>query len=260
MGFRRRVATPNGRRAAGGSLAAVPIPCRGTEWQKLEFELELQEGQVAFREPIDFSIRWMPHTYSDLNLLVGRAFLFPQDEDDGIDPDVVALVRNMSCPSSAFLAGTSSAIIPGATPSGRWICGRRWRTMPGEGRTTTSLGPVSSLTSAGRSARGRTSRSTRAPARPPKAIVCKSDSGSRLLVAAASRHPTRSMGLTVQIPGYQLPHEVSVSVPAHPEITARATPVQPEFPLWHTAVTLDGDTFAIELPPFALAWMIAVTM
>ncbi|HZG67294.1 MAG TPA: ABC transporter permease subunit, partial [Herpetosiphonaceae bacterium] len=118
VGFRRRVATPDGRRKAGESLAAVRIPCSGDEWQKLEFELELREGQVAFGEPIDFSIRWMPRSSRGLNLLVDRAFLFPQDEDDGLDPEVIALVRGMSMPLLRF-------------PGGNFVSYHHWRDAVG---------------------------------------------------------------------------------------------------------------------------------
>ncbi len=64
------------------------------------------------------------------------------------------------------------------------------------------------------------------------------------------------MEIAVQIPGYPLPDQVIVAVLAYPDITARATPVQPEFPLRHMTVTPDGDTFAFQLPPFAVAWIL----
>jgi hypothetical protein len=74
-------------------------------------------------------------------------------------------------------------------------------------------------------------------------------------VALANRHLTQALEIAVQIPGYRLPDQVSATVLAYPEITARATPVQPEFPLRHTTVLPDGDTVTLQVPPFAVAWM-----
>lgn len=537
VGFRRRVATPDGRRHAGESLAAVRIPCSGAEWQKLPFALELREGQVAFGEPIDFYIRWMPHTHRGLNLLLDRAFLFPQDDDDGIDPDVVALVRTMSMPLLRFPGGnfvsyhhwrdavgptdlrptvpnyawggldynifgtdefmnfcqkvgtrphitvntgTGTAEEAAAwveycngditTPMGRlrarnghpepyhvtlWEVGnesfaawqggfhgsdenarrfaefapamraaspipieliasgsnfdfaepgigydhtaadRRWhdqllkqapdqidyislhslpenevllehvtdeeahnavlaqvvtwerrflpellercdRVQRADGSQPIKLAItewgalgthpnrlmvenfggviytgtflnmiirnseriplaiVNGFMHGGciRKAYGRvyvdpqiSAMQQYAPFQGAipvacqltgpgydvvhpsdlggtdadipfvDAVVCRSDADSGLLIAAANRHLTKSMTIAVQIPGYQLPDQVTIAVLAYPEITARATPVQPEFPLRHTTVTPDGDTFALQLPPFSVAWI-----
>ncbi|HYN90180.1 MAG TPA: hypothetical protein VER55_16715, partial [Ardenticatenaceae bacterium] len=98
VGFRRRVATPDGRRQAGEILASARIGVEGAEWNKLPFRLDLQEGQVAFGEPVDFYLRWLPRSTAGLHLLVDRAFLYPQDEDDGLDPEVVQLVRASTMP------------------------------------------------------------------------------------------------------------------------------------------------------------------
>ena len=114
VGFRRRVATPDGHRHAGERLAAVRLPCHGANWQKLAFELELRDGQVAFGEPIDFYLRWLPRSHPGLNLLIDRAFLFPQDADDGLDPEVVALVQRLAMPLLRF-------------PGGNFVSYHHWR-------------------------------------------------------------------------------------------------------------------------------------
>jgi alpha-N-arabinofuranosidase len=105
VGFRRRVATPDGRGQAGERLGSVRVQIRGAEWVKLPFALELQEGQVAFGEPVDFYLRWLPRSNTALHLLVDRAFLLPQDEDDGLDPEVVELVRNSTMPQLRWPGG-----------------------------------------------------------------------------------------------------------------------------------------------------------
>ncbi|MFN8490186.1 MAG: hypothetical protein U0350_21540 [Caldilineaceae bacterium] len=98
VGFRRRVATPDGHRHAGEHLAATRIPVSGAEWVKVAFQLDLSEGQVAFGEPVDFYVRWLPRSQTTLNLLIDRAELFPTDADDGLDPEVVRLAREWPAP------------------------------------------------------------------------------------------------------------------------------------------------------------------
>jgi alpha-N-arabinofuranosidase len=118
VGFRRRLATPDGRGQAGERLGSVRVQIRGAEWVKLPFALELQEGQVAFGEPVDFYLRWLPRSNTALHLLVDRAFLLPQDEEDGLDPEVVALVRNSTMPQLRW-------------PGGNYVSYHHWRDAVG---------------------------------------------------------------------------------------------------------------------------------
>lgn len=98
VGFRRRIATPDGRRRAGECLAATRIPIGDTEWVKTTFDLTLPADQVTLGEPIDFYLRWLPRSHTQLDLLVDRSELYPADASDGFDPAVVQLARAWPTP------------------------------------------------------------------------------------------------------------------------------------------------------------------
>jgi alpha-N-arabinofuranosidase len=93
IGFRRRVATPDGVRRAGEVLASARMTVQGGEWQQLGARLELSEGAVDKGEPVDVYLRWMPRSDPKLDLLVDRASVMPEDAIDGLDPDLVGFVR-----------------------------------------------------------------------------------------------------------------------------------------------------------------------
>ena len=98
VGFRRRVSTPDGKRHAGECLVAERVLISGTEWVTLPFHLHISEGQVVFGEPVDFYLRWIPRSQYALELMLDRAELYPADEDDGFDPEVVRLAREWPVP------------------------------------------------------------------------------------------------------------------------------------------------------------------
>ncbi len=96
VGLRRRVSTPDGVNKAGDHLVSQRITIKGSDWVKLEYEFKLREGRVAFGEPIDFYVRWLPA--ADHALLIDRAVLKPADAVYGIDPEIIELSKAWPVP------------------------------------------------------------------------------------------------------------------------------------------------------------------
>ena len=96
VGLRRRVSTPDGTRQAGELLASQRLMVAGSEWIKAEFEFQITEGHVAYGEPIDFYVRWLPAT--NHALLIDRVVLNPADAIDGLDPEIIELSKAWPVP------------------------------------------------------------------------------------------------------------------------------------------------------------------
>jgi len=87
------------------------------------------------------------------------------------------------------------------------------------------------------------------------AIACRTETGNYLL-AAANRHLSEGMELEIRIPGHSLPELAQVAVLAHPDITARATPAEPNrFPIAEHSVRSSGGTVRLTLPPSSVTWI-----
>ena len=98
IGFRRRISTQNNAKCAGEILDSVRMEVAGKDWLICDFQLSLEGKSVAFGEPVDFYIRWLPRSSNDLNLLIDRAELYPDDAIDGFDPEIVQLSRDWPIP------------------------------------------------------------------------------------------------------------------------------------------------------------------
>lgn len=98
VGFRRRIATPDGRCRAGECLAATRLLITDTEWGKSTFQLTLPPAAVTVGEPVDFYLRWIPRSHVQLDLLIDRAELYPNDAIGGFDLEVVQLARAWPTP------------------------------------------------------------------------------------------------------------------------------------------------------------------
>lgn len=118
VGFRRRITLPSGNKQAGENLASVRLKVPGKEWVDLAFELGLAENQVAYGEPVDFYIRWIPRSNLEAHLLVDRAVLFPADADEGLDPDIVRLSTEWPVPLLRW-------------PGGNFVSFHHWRDAVG---------------------------------------------------------------------------------------------------------------------------------
>jgi alpha-L-arabinofuranosidase len=73
------------------TLASQTLPLSGNEWQKYEYSLDIPPGRIAPAEPADYVISVNRET----RVLMDQASLFPADNIDGMDPDVVAMARAM---------------------------------------------------------------------------------------------------------------------------------------------------------------------
>lgn len=70
----------------------------GENWAKHEFSLELPPGAVATREPVDFVIA----ASDEARVQIDQVFLFPADHIDGMNPEVVEMVRGLKSPVMRF--------------------------------------------------------------------------------------------------------------------------------------------------------------
>lgn len=95
------------RRHAHGEqvLAETTVDGDAAVWTKRPFRLELKRGQVQPLEPVDFVIS----VSDDERVQVDNVTLFPADAVDGMDPDVVAMARDLHSPLVRFGGNFTSA-------------------------------------------------------------------------------------------------------------------------------------------------------
>jgi alpha-N-arabinofuranosidase len=87
------------------------------------------------------------------------------------------------------------------------------------------------------------------------AVTCRTETGS-YLVAAANRHLSEPLELEVRIPGYTIAEAAEVAILAYPDITARATPAEPNrFPVVEHSVRSSDGTLTVSLPPSSVTWI-----
>ena len=89
----------------GSVLATQTIDAAATQWTKYTFQLALKPGQVAPLEPADFVIALS----NDARVEVDEASLMPVDNIDGMDPDVIAMARDLHSPLIRFGGNFTSA-------------------------------------------------------------------------------------------------------------------------------------------------------
>jgi alpha-L-arabinofuranosidase len=75
-------------------LARARVAPNGHEWQRYSFTLELQPGGLGRLEAADFVIALNDNSRA----LIDQAILFPADAIDGMDPEMIALAREMKTP------------------------------------------------------------------------------------------------------------------------------------------------------------------
>lgn len=87
-----------GRNKADQILASASVSARAAEWAKYTVTLTLPPGKLTSLEPADFVIA----TRDDARVLVDQASLMPQDNLDGLDPEEVAMARDLHSPLIRF--------------------------------------------------------------------------------------------------------------------------------------------------------------
>lgn len=86
-------------------LATSVVQAQSDSWSKYTFDLQLKPGQVVPLEPVDLVIS----LEGDARVLVDNIALNPADAVDGMDPDVLALARELHSPVVRFGGNFTSA-------------------------------------------------------------------------------------------------------------------------------------------------------
>jgi len=86
-------------------LASSVVQAQSDAWAKYPFHFELNPGQVATLEPVDFAIS----LEGDARVLVDNVVLNPDDAVDGMDPEVLSLARELHSPVVRFGGNFTSA-------------------------------------------------------------------------------------------------------------------------------------------------------
>ncbi len=82
------------RRDPAAVLARAVIHMNRPGWARYEFSLELEKAAVAPREPVDFVIA----ASDEARLLLDQVFLFPADQVDGMNPEMIAMAKALRTP------------------------------------------------------------------------------------------------------------------------------------------------------------------
>lgn len=78
-------------RTSGTVLSSAAVDANSRDWKRYTFDLRLKAGSVAPLEPVDFAISLA----GSQRVLLDEISLMPADNIDGMDPDVIALSRDM---------------------------------------------------------------------------------------------------------------------------------------------------------------------
>lgn len=87
------------------TLVSTTIAATSPEWTKYSFQLQLHADELAPLEPADFVISLA----DDARALVDNVSLMPADAIDGMDPDVIAMARELQSPVVRFGGNFTSA-------------------------------------------------------------------------------------------------------------------------------------------------------
>jgi alpha-N-arabinofuranosidase len=87
------------------ALASTTVDASSTNWTKYSFQLELKPNQLAPLEPVDLVVSLS----DDARALVDNVSLNPADAIDGMDPDVIAMARDLHSPVVRFGGNFTSA-------------------------------------------------------------------------------------------------------------------------------------------------------
>jgi len=81
------------------------IHLSGPGWQRYEFALDVSHGQIEALEPADFVIA----ANNETRVLIDQASLLPADNIDGMDPEMIAMSRELKTPIVRFGGNFTSA-------------------------------------------------------------------------------------------------------------------------------------------------------
>ncbi len=86
-------------------LAETSINIEGSAWKSYEFQLDATAAKLARLEPSDFVVS----VHGETRILLDQTSLFPTDNIDGMDPDVISMAKAMSAPIIRFGGNFTSA-------------------------------------------------------------------------------------------------------------------------------------------------------
>jgi len=93
------------RNRADHSLAGQKLSLNGSDWKEYKFDLNLERGSLRALQAVDFVIAASGET----RVLIDQASLFPDDAIDGMDPEMIAMVRALKSPIVRFGGNFTSA-------------------------------------------------------------------------------------------------------------------------------------------------------
>lgn len=96
IGIRRRIGHSGSE--AGERLAWDKVSLSGSEWVKLPFKFSIPSSMVKVGEPLDFYLRWLPQENPELDILIDQVSFSPADAIDGMDPEVIRMVKEWPVP------------------------------------------------------------------------------------------------------------------------------------------------------------------
>ena len=86
-------------------LAATTVTAPSGEWTRYTFQLALKSNTIASLDPVDFVLSLQ----GESRFLIDNVSLFPADAVDGMDPEVLALARELQSPLVRFGGNFTSA-------------------------------------------------------------------------------------------------------------------------------------------------------
>jgi len=93
------------RNQPGEVLVSQAIPLSGSDWRKYDYSLDVPEHRLAALEPADYVIAVSNGT----RVLLDQASLVPADNISGMDPDMIAMARDLKSPIIRFGGNFTSA-------------------------------------------------------------------------------------------------------------------------------------------------------
>jgi alpha-L-arabinofuranosidase len=93
------------RNQPGEVLVSQTLSLSGTDWRKYDYSLDVPEHRIADLEPADYVIAVSNGT----RVLLDQASLLPADNISGMDPDMVAMARDLKSPIVRFGGNFTSA-------------------------------------------------------------------------------------------------------------------------------------------------------
>lgn len=82
------------RNQPGAVLAQANIPLTAGGWRRYDFALALERGQLARLDPADFTIS----AHRETRVLLDQALLFPADHVEGMEPEMIEMIRALQSP------------------------------------------------------------------------------------------------------------------------------------------------------------------